>query len=65
MRTFVVRIQEPRPADGGSDALHGVVEEIATGRQVRFTNGTQLLEIFRPQGDAADNVEDRQVRPTF
>lgn len=51
MRTYVVRIQEPRPSEDGGDGLHGVAEEIATGRQVRFASTAELLKVFGPQDD--------------
>jgi len=54
MRTYVVRIQEPRPSGDGSDGLHGVAEEIATGRRVRFASTAELLKVFGPQDDEPD-----------
>lgn len=45
MRTYVVRIQDARTGDQ-PDALRGVADEIATGRQVTFTTGAQLLRLL-------------------
>jgi hypothetical protein len=55
MRTYVIRLQEPRPGDDGE--LHGVAEDISTGRQVRFSNGAQLLEVFMSRDRAETDRE--------
>lgn len=62
MRTYVVRLQEPRPGEDGEP--HGVAEEIATGRQTRFASGSQLLEIFTPRGEEADELTTSSRTPT-
>ena len=58
MRTYVVRIAEPSLDQGGTDSLRGIAEEIETGRQVRFVNGNQLLEVFASVPHQVDSRDD-------
>ncbi|HEX6207284.1 MAG TPA: hypothetical protein VF058_02890 [Actinomycetota bacterium] len=43
METFVVRVWPHEEADG----LHGVVRHVRSGREVRFSNATQLADLLR------------------
>lgn len=46
MRTYVVRVQDSRTTDSDAGALHGVADEIATGRRTAFSTGEELLDLL-------------------
>ena len=69
MRTYVVRVQDARTSDTGPGSLRGVADEIATGRRVIFTSGTQLLDLLATpdvtvHADAVGRTEDHQEETT-
>src|SRR5579875_2833824 len=43
MRTFILRLQEDTARDGGPGSLRGLVDEVATGRQVTFRSDRELV----------------------
>jgi len=51
MRTYVIRLREPRPEEGPAELMRGFVEDVTTGQRATFTDATQLLTwLAEPEG---------------
>ncbi|MBI4172749.1 MAG: hypothetical protein HY511_08300 [Actinobacteria bacterium] len=60
VKTFVIRLFVPAEQEFRSDALHGVIEEVAGGRSAVFGDGEELLT-FLEQAGAGPTPTERLV----
>lgn len=64
VKTFVVRLFVPAENgnDPASDALHGIVEDVANGSSVRFASGRELLAFLAAESERPARPAERAAR---